>query len=67
MSIHCLLCGHQDNWQPDENGDVKEVQVDNKTWVLLRVHNDPDTRLTKKPIDERWVHRVCWERLLSEL
>jgi len=59
MSVHCLLCGHQDNWIPTEEEESKECIPDDKTWVVLKVHNDIYTRLSKKPIEEWWVHRLC--------
>jgi hypothetical protein len=67
MSTHCLLCRHSDNWAPDEEGIPKEHDVDDKTWVVMRVHNDPFTKLPKKKISNDWyVHRTCMEMFLSE-
>ncbi len=64
MSIHCLLCGHQDNFITTEFEELKECVVDKKTWIVLKVHNDSYEKLSKKPIEEWWVHRLCFRNFL---
>lgn len=62
MSIHCLICEHQDNWRDDG-----EVEVDDNTWVVVKIFSDPDISKTKlKPIEEWWVHRDCIQHWLQE-
>jgi len=74
MSVHCLICGQQANWREDEEGNAYEVDVDEKTWIVLKAFKDPllssTTGKSMKqlliPGTEVWVHRDCFARWVDE-
>ena len=57
MSIHCLICGHTENWR-----DSGEVDIDDKTWVVVKIFRDSlsgEEKPNQRALDRFWAHRDC--------
>lgn len=67
MSIHCLICGHQANWLPDDNGKVRECEEEDNTWTIMKLYHDHLIHKPKKRMIEHWwVHTLCLKRFIEE-
>jgi len=61
MSIHCLICGHQGHWIPNEDDEVKECKEDNNTWTRMVLFKE----YGKRPIEQWYIHTACLKRWIE--